>query len=80
MQRTAHGHWLLTRIEVRRTCDAEVADWEYVLVVLVFYGSFEEADGLLQKLYSHLDTLAAQFNDAGKNGQRLIFFDVATTV
>ena len=80
VQRTALArHWPLARIEVRHTRDAELTDWEYVLVVLVFHSYFEEADRYLKKLYSDLDALAAKLSDEERTVfQRLIFFDVAT--
>jgi hypothetical protein len=70
--------WPLNRIEVDLYQDPEAANWEYLVVLLVFDSSFELANQYLGQLYRRLD----KFSRGLKGGEltlfrRLIYFDVA---
>ncbi len=75
------NYWPLTHVKVTHIDDTEVENWQYVLVTLVFYSSFEAADEYLHSFYNELDSLADILDAEGQDIlQRKLFFDVATAV
>lgn len=74
-------NWPLNHVEVIYVEDAEVENWQYVLILLVFDCYFEGADEYLYNFYEELDTLADALDSEEQDIlQRKLFFDVATTV
>lgn len=74
-------NWPLTHVEVTPMEDAEVENWQYILIVLVFDCDFEVADEYLHNFYHELDSLIDALNSEEQDIlQRKLFFDVATTV
>lgn len=73
--------WPLTHVEVTPIEDAEVENWQYILIVLVFDCDFEVADDYLHNFYYELDSLLDAVSSEEQDIlQRELFFDVATTV
>ena len=73
--------WPLTRVEVNHVEDAQVENWQYVLIVLIFDCNFDAADEYLHNFYEQLDSLTDVLGNEEQNIlQRKLFFDVETTV
>lgn len=73
--------WPLRHVEVAHVEDAEVENWQYALMTLVFDSDFEVADEYLHNFYNKLDSLADALDVEGQDIlQRKLFFDVATAV
>lgn len=71
--------WPLDGVEIRHVRDAEVKDWEYVLLLLIFTCDFDTADRHLHELYNQIDTLTSKLSDKGQEVlQRMVFFDIET--
>lgn len=72
--------WPLNRIEVDVYQDPEVANWEYLVVLLVFNSSFEAANEYLRRLYHQLDSFSQGLTEEELAlFRRLVYFDIATT-
>lgn len=72
-------NWPLTKIEVCYEKDSEVEDWEYIVVLLYYDSSFEEANRCLSSLYGRIDDLAEVLNsDEKKILAELIYIDIKT--
>lgn len=74
--------WPLNRIEVELYQDPEVANWEYLVVLLVFDNSFDEfdkANQYLEQLYHRLEGFSQGLTgEALDLFRRLIYFDIAS--
>lgn len=71
--------WPLTKIEVHYRTDPEVEDWEYLVIVLYYDSSFEDANKYLNLLYTRLDDMAEGFNPDEKDIlAELIYIDIRT--
>jgi len=74
-------NWPLNHMEVIYVEDAEVENWQYVLILLVFDCDFKGADECLHNFYEELDSLANALDSEKQDIlQRKLFFDVATTI
>ena len=73
-----HG-WPIEGIEIQHYRDPEITTWEYVVVTLVFSGSFDEADKYLLEFYEDLDILTAMLDGPNqKIIQEKLSFDITT--
>lgn len=71
--------WPLTKIEVHYRTNPEVEDWEYLVIVLYYDSSFEDANKYLNLLYTRLDDMAEGFNPDEKDIlAELIYIDIRT--
>lgn len=74
-------NWPLNHMEVIYVEDAEVENWQYVLIILVFDCDFKGSDEYLHNFYEELDSLANALDSEKQDIlQRKLFFDVATTI
>ena len=72
-------NWPLTKIEVHYRKDPEVEDWEYLVIVLYYDSSFEEANKYLNLLYDRLDEVADRLDPNEKAIlAELIYIDIQT--
>lgn len=70
-------HWPLSHISVQPVQDAEVAGWNYTLVLLRFSSSFTEADNYLHEFYTLLDNYLPQLSSTDQDLiRKKIFFDL----
>jgi hypothetical protein len=75
------GNWPLVKIQMRYVRDHEIADWQYVLIMLVFDSDFDSADRYLHDLYDKLDSLTEELSEEQQSIlRRTLFFDAETTV
>ena len=71
------GNWPLTKIEVHYERDAEIEDWKYLVIVLDYDSSFEDANKYLDVLYGCLEGLAERLNpDEKAILAELIYVDI----
>ena len=80
IQRVAEEeNWPLTKIEVHYRKDPEVEDWEYIVIVLYYDSSFEDANKYLNILYNRLEDVAERLNaDEKAILAELIYIDIRT--
>ena len=72
-------NWPLAKIEVQYRKDADVQDWEYVVIALAYDSSFEDVDKYLNILYNRLDEEADRLNSDEKAIlAELIYIDIRT--
>lgn len=72
-------NWPLTKIEVHYRKDPEVEDWEYLVIMLYYGSSFEDANKHLNLLYTRLDDIAEGLNPDEKDIlAELIYIDIRT--
>lgn len=78
---TMEHNWPLVRVGVSYVEDAEVRDWRYVLVVLVFDCTFDIAEKYLHDFYDELDILSNQLSTEEQDILRsMLHLDVATAI
>jgi predicted nucleic acid-binding protein len=73
-------HWPLSSIEIKLINDSEVTDWQYVLVIFNFNCDFMTADGYLHDFYKKLDSITDLEEEEDDILQRMVFYDVGTTI
>jgi hypothetical protein len=74
---TKSNNWPLTEVAISYTCDPEIINWNYILVLLTFNTDFEHADKYLHDFYKILDISAEKLTEDDKNLlQGKIFFDI----
>jgi len=72
-------NWPLAKIEVQYRKDADVQDWEYVVIELAYDSSFKDANNYLNALYTRLDEEAERLNTDEKTIlAELIYIDIRT--
>lgn len=72
-------NWPLAKIEVQYRKDPEVKDWEYLIIVLDYDSSFEDANEYLNILYNRLEDVAERLNaDEKAILAELIYIDIRT--